>query len=55
MFRKASMAGRGRQRYSVREVLDGMRFCRARTLEEALDLLAELGDEARILAGGTDV
>ena len=55
MFRKASMAGRGRQRYSVREVLDGMRFSRARTVEEALDFLAELGDEARILAGGTDV
>ena len=32
-----------------------MRFRRARTLDEALDLLAELGDDAQILAGGTDV
>jgi len=32
-----------------------MQFRRARTLEEALDLLSELGDDARILAGGTDV
>lgn len=32
-----------------------MQFRRARTLDEALDLLAELGDEAQILAGGTDV
>ena len=32
-----------------------MRFRRAQTLDEALDLRADLGDEARILAGGTDV
>ncbi len=32
-----------------------MQFRRARTLDEALDLLGELGDDALILAGGTDV
>lgn len=32
-----------------------MRFHRATTLDEALDLLAKEGDQARILAGGTDV
>jgi carbon-monoxide dehydrogenase medium subunit len=32
-----------------------MRFRRAQTLEEALDIRADLGDEAQILAGGTDV
>ena len=32
-----------------------MQFRRARTRDEALDLLGELGDDARILAGGTDV
>ncbi len=32
-----------------------MQFRRAQTTDEALDLLGELGDDARILAGGTDV
>jgi carbon-monoxide dehydrogenase medium subunit len=32
-----------------------MQFRRARTLDEALDLLGELGDDAQILAGGTDM
>jgi len=32
-----------------------MQFRRARTTDEALDQLGELGDDARILAGGTDV
>lgn len=32
-----------------------MQFCRAETLEAAIELRAEWGDEGRILAGGTDV
>lgn len=32
-----------------------MQFRRARTVDEAVDLLAGLGDEAQVLAGGTDV
>jgi carbon-monoxide dehydrogenase medium subunit len=32
-----------------------MQFLRARTLDEGLRLLGEIGDEARLLAGGTDV
>lgn len=32
-----------------------MEFVRAHSLDEALDLLAEHGDEAQLLAGGTDV
>ncbi len=32
-----------------------MEFHRARSVEEALSLLVEFGDEARLLAGGTDV
>ena len=32
-----------------------MRFRRARTLDEALDVLGEMGDDVRILAGGTDL
>jgi len=30
-------------------------YIRARTLEEALQLLADYGPEARVLAGGTDL
>ena len=31
-----------------------MEFRRARTLDESLDLLADLGEDACLLAGGTD-
>jgi len=45
----------GAERTQLAEGGEEMDFCRVTTLEEALAVRSDWGDDGRVLAGGTDV